>query len=315
MVGGWQQHAPGADRPASAGAVLDALAARRAKVPADPEELRRRGPVLPALVPASRCASRSSGTACAGGSPSSSRPGMAPATIRARQLPVRRFTAWLADEGEIERRPVRRPEVAQARRQGRRAPDRRPAARPPRRLPASEGGHPSRGAAAPARRGHRPADARDRGPCRGGRRDDRARTSTCRAAPRSSGAARAARGGSSRSARTPCGPSTATCGCAATTASAAPRRTCGSATAASGSPTTPCTRPSGSGPAPRASRGFHPHRMRHTAAHRWLAAGGTETGLMAVAGWTRPDMLLRYTQAQASARAAAEARPLNLGDL
>ena len=46
--------------------------------------------------------------------------------------------------------------------------------------------------------------------------------------------------------------------------------------------------------------GFHPHRLRHTAAHRWLAAGGSEGGLMAVAGWTRPDMLLRYTRAQAS---------------
>jgi integrase len=33
--------------------------------------------------------------------------------------------------------------------------------------------------------------------------------------------------------------------------------------------------------------GFHPHRLRHTAAHRWLAAGGSEGGLMAVAGWTR----------------------------
>jgi len=61
--------------------------------------------------------------------------------------------------------------------------------------------------------------------------------------------------------------------------------------------------------------GFHPHRLRHTAAHRWLAAGGSEGGLMAVAGWTRPDMLLRYTRAQASERAAAEARGLNLGDL
>jgi site-specific recombinase XerD len=60
---------------------------------------------------------------------------------------------------------------------------------------------------------------------------------------------------------------------------------------------------------------FHPHRLRHTAAHRWLAAGGSEGGLMAVAGWTRPDMLLRYTRAQASARAADEARKLNLGDL
>ena len=61
--------------------------------------------------------------------------------------------------------------------------------------------------------------------------------------------------------------------------------------------------------------GFHPHRLRHTAAHRWLAAGGSEGGLMAVAGWTRPDMLLRYTTAQAASRAAAEARTLNLGDL
>jgi site-specific recombinase XerD len=61
--------------------------------------------------------------------------------------------------------------------------------------------------------------------------------------------------------------------------------------------------------------GFHPHKLRHTAAHRWLAAGGSEGGLMAVAGWTRPDMLMRYTKAQASARAADEARKLNLGDL
>lgn len=61
--------------------------------------------------------------------------------------------------------------------------------------------------------------------------------------------------------------------------------------------------------------GFHPHRLRHTAAHRWLAAGGSESGLMAVAGWERPDMLLRYTKAQASVRAADEARKLGLGDL
>ncbi|MFD2028957.1 tyrosine-type recombinase/integrase [Promicromonospora aerolata] len=61
--------------------------------------------------------------------------------------------------------------------------------------------------------------------------------------------------------------------------------------------------------------GFHPHLLRHTAAHRWLAAGGSEGGLMAVAGWTRPDMLVRYTRARAADRAAAEARDLNLGDL
>ena len=61
--------------------------------------------------------------------------------------------------------------------------------------------------------------------------------------------------------------------------------------------------------------GFHPHLLRHTAAHRWLAAGGSESGLLAVAGWTRPDMLMRYTKAQAASRAAEEARSLNLGDL
>jgi site-specific recombinase XerD len=61
--------------------------------------------------------------------------------------------------------------------------------------------------------------------------------------------------------------------------------------------------------------GFHPHLLRHTAAHRWLAAGGSEGGLMAVAGWTRPDMLQRYTRARAGERAAEEARKLNLGDI
>jgi site-specific recombinase XerD len=61
--------------------------------------------------------------------------------------------------------------------------------------------------------------------------------------------------------------------------------------------------------------GFHPHLMRHTAASRWLAAGGSEGGLMAVAGWTRRDMLDRYTRASSERRAADEARRLNLGDL
>ena len=61
--------------------------------------------------------------------------------------------------------------------------------------------------------------------------------------------------------------------------------------------------------------GFHPHLLRHTAAHRWLAAGGSEGALMAIAGWTQPDMLMRYTRARASERAATEARSLNLGDL
>lgn len=61
--------------------------------------------------------------------------------------------------------------------------------------------------------------------------------------------------------------------------------------------------------------GFHPHLLRHTAATRWLAAGGSENGLMAVAGWRTRSMLDRYTQASASDRAADESLRLRLGEL
>jgi site-specific recombinase XerD len=60
---------------------------------------------------------------------------------------------------------------------------------------------------------------------------------------------------------------------------------------------------------------FHLHLTRHTAATRWLRAGGSEAGLMAVAGWSTRNMLDRYTATGASERAAAEARKLGLGDL
>jgi site-specific recombinase XerD len=62
-------------------------------------------------------------------------------------------------------------------------------------------------------------------------------------------------------------------------------------------------------------KGFHLHLLRHTAASRWLAAGGSEGGLMAVAGWATRDMIDRYTKSTAAERAAAEARSLNLGEL
>lgn len=61
--------------------------------------------------------------------------------------------------------------------------------------------------------------------------------------------------------------------------------------------------------------GFHLHRLRHTAAHRWFAAGGTESGQMAMAGWSRSDMLVRYTRATAAERAAIEALRLDLGNI
>ncbi len=60
---------------------------------------------------------------------------------------------------------------------------------------------------------------------------------------------------------------------------------------------------------------FHPHVLRHTGASRWLGAGGTEGGLMAIAGWSTRDMIDRYTRSTAATRTAEEARGLNLGDL
>ncbi|WP_286990362.1 tyrosine-type recombinase/integrase [Thermomonospora sp. CIF 1] len=60
--------------------------------------------------------------------------------------------------------------------------------------------------------------------------------------------------------------------------------------------------------------GVYPHVLRHTGAGRWLAAGGSENGLMAIAGWRTRDMIDRYTRATSEKRAAEEAHRLNLGD-
>lgn len=60
---------------------------------------------------------------------------------------------------------------------------------------------------------------------------------------------------------------------------------------------------------------FHPHVLRHTGSGRWLGAGGSETGLMAVAGWSNRAMIERYSKATSEKRAAEEARRLGLGDL
>jgi len=60
---------------------------------------------------------------------------------------------------------------------------------------------------------------------------------------------------------------------------------------------------------------FNPHILRHTGAGRWLDKGGTEGGLMAVAGWSRREMIDRYVRSTSERRAAEEARKLNLGDL
>jgi site-specific recombinase XerD len=60
--------------------------------------------------------------------------------------------------------------------------------------------------------------------------------------------------------------------------------------------------------------GVHPHEFRHTFANDWLAAGGTEGGLMRAAGWTSRAMIDRYASSQASERARDEHHRLGLGD-
>jgi site-specific recombinase XerD len=61
--------------------------------------------------------------------------------------------------------------------------------------------------------------------------------------------------------------------------------------------------------------GFHAHLLRHTFATRWKAAQGTDDGLMAVAGWSSRAMIDRYAGAAAAGRAMEESRRLGLGDL
>lgn len=59
--------------------------------------------------------------------------------------------------------------------------------------------------------------------------------------------------------------------------------------------------------------GFHVHRLRHTAAVRWLASGGSEGGLMAQSGWASRKMIDRYVRTAAEELASAEFDRLNLG--
>jgi site-specific recombinase XerD len=58
----------------------------------------------------------------------------------------------------------------------------------------------------------------------------------------------------------------------------------------------------------------HPHQLRHTFAHQWLASGGQETDLMRLAGWSDRRMLSRYGQSLAAERARDAHRRLALGD-
>lgn len=60
--------------------------------------------------------------------------------------------------------------------------------------------------------------------------------------------------------------------------------------------------------------GLHPHMFRHQMAQSWIESGGSEVGLMRLAGWASRSMIGRYTAGAQTKLAHEEHRRINPGD-